>query len=293
MMDEIKVKTLFHSDIVYHLLAHMDLPGNPSNLYSPQYIHNIAEARPGSINELIVALRALRDSYESNFHRLSHINFIPYYTKDFSELVITLENYAEFTLEDKKTFIEPFVTLLINEKEFYERYWQNSLTDNDENIGAFEKYLSENLAPLNTLFLNTNLKPNIFVSLSMTTFGRGFYMEGFLSAAVPLPNGPKGYEGAFFQMIHEFTHQLTDSLLESGIRMDDGSHQLSEIIAVVAGYYIFHRLYHKKLGNYLQWLNLGFNNQSKNITTDNFTSEFPLPKKIYSSLVELVDQLCQ
>ena len=292
-MDKITVKTSLQSDIVYHLLAHRDLSGNPSNLYSPLYINKIARARSKSTNWL-EDISLLREGYESNFHRLSIVNFIPYYTRNVNELISALKNYQEFTFEDKKNFVEPFVAMLIKEeKNFYNQYWHNIFTKNTENIEAFERYLSANFESLNALFLNTNRKPNIYVSFSMTQFGRGFYMDEFLSAAVPLPNGVEEYESAFFQILHEFTHQLTDSLLDNKIRMDDGTHELSEIIAVVADYYIFNRLDHNKVENYLRWINVVLNERSDELTTENFTTAFSLPKKIHLSLLELVDQICQ
>lgn len=291
-MGKMRIKTCFQADIVYHMLAHMDVQGNPSNLFSPSYIHKISEAKTSYAPCLEVAMESLREYYNRHFERLCVVNFLPYYTEGVDGLIVALKNYPTFTLEDKKRFVDPFVTLLTREREqFYEVYWRESLASNARNMEEFEKYLCKHLAPLGLLFHNSNLRPNVFISLSMTTFGRGFGMEGFLSASVPLPMGPVEYEDAFFQVVHEFTHQLTDSLLESAITMDDGSHALSESLAIVGDYYLFQRLSLEKTKDYLEWVSRADQNNEKPVAS--LSDAFPLSEKLDLSLRDLVDQLCR
>ncbi len=293
-MEKVEIKTSFPLDMVYHLLAHLDLAGNPANLYSPSYVQAIEEAEAKKAPDLGRALQSLGKVYRDNFQSLAAINFIPYYTGDIPSLVKTLLNYPGFTLLDRDDFIKPFCSLMEEEEGFFRGYWEGRLAANAENIESFAFYLADQFAKIEPFFRNAQRRPEVYLSVSLTRYGRGFPVEGLLAAAVPLPKSPKEYEGTFLQLFHEYTHPLTDGFLKEEIKMSDDSHNLSERLVIVADYYLLERLNPGLLPAYLRWLaDLGFSEAGKWTPRDLLDSQSPLDPKLQATLLDMVEGLCR
>ena len=73
--EEIKVQMSVDVDIVYHVLAHFVVPGDPSNLYSEQYVAEIQQAK----KDLEIGLTKLdqcRKSMEAVYQQHSRLRFL-------------------------------------------------------------------------------------------------------------------------------------------------------------------------------------------------------------------------
>lgn len=293
-MESVKIKASFPLDIVYHLLAHLDLSDNPANLYSPCYVREIRKAKSKDATDLEKSLLPLQEVYRDNFQRLAAINFMPYYTGDIQSLGQTLLNYPGFTLMDRDDFIKPFFSLLEQEESFYRGYWERRLADNADNIERFNAYLVKQFSKIVSFFHNTQRKPEVYLSVSLTKYGRGFPVEGLLSAAVPLPMDAGEYEDTFLQIFHEYTHPLTDRLIGTEIEMSDDSHKLSELLAILADYYLLERLNPALLPAYLRWLvDLGFSEADRWRQEGFLDCQGLLPQELHSSLLDLLARLCR
>ena len=93
-----------------------------------------------------------------------------------------------------------------------------------------------------------------FLSFSITCNGRGLQSQDVFFAAVPLPQNEREAEQAFFQLFHEYTHQFTDILLNRMIRMDDGTHDLSENLVILTDYFIIKKIREEMMKKYLTWI---------------------------------------
>lgn len=84
----------WHKDIVFHVLTHMKVD-NASNIFNEVYVQEIRQEkkRLGITDDLIGHIEALTDYYIKNFERLSIINFIPFITNSFEELIQTIVNW--------------------------------------------------------------------------------------------------------------------------------------------------------------------------------------------------------
>ena len=286
-------KNCLQADVVYHLLTHMDLRGNPSNLFDGLYIEKMRKIRLPETLALLNKMGSLQDYYEQNFARLAVINFFPFYTSGIDDFIAALCNYRGFTEEDMGQFVNEFLNIFTTEAEqFYGQFWQYVLESNRQNLADFNAYLGESLSHLECIFRNTGLQPNVYACVSMRRYGRGFTKDGFLSAAVPLPSGPEQYGNAFFQAVHEFTHQLTDELINLPISMADQSHALSESVVIVGDYYLFQRLDASKIEAYLGWVS-DLSGAKMGPTAPGLLRQFRLPEDLHLSLRNLVEDLCR
>ena len=73
-------------DIVYHVLAHFSVPGDPSNLYSPDYLSQIRKAKQDlevGQTKLDTLSRQLEQSYRQ-LPRLRFLNLAPFMADDYA-----------------------------------------------------------------------------------------------------------------------------------------------------------------------------------------------------------------
>ena len=123
------------------------------------------------------------------------------------------------------------------------------------------------------------------MSYSIIKNGRGFYINDYFSAAVPFPETENDFQSVFFMLLHEYTHQFTDNLLNN-INFDDGSHNLSENIVILADYYLIKETDKSLIPNYIKMF-------SGNMTgsEENFLSYFKVEKTLEMNIIKLINSI--
>ena len=229
-------------DLMYHILAHMKVE-NASNLYSETYIDNVNKIKNGRYDSITEVVSHLSNYYNENFERLGVINFLPFEHSSVQGLIGATENYYGFTETDKEEFIFPLNQLLKSEFEFYEGYWNELYATTSICRKSFESWLKSEMSKYETLFSYFNKSAVVGMSYSLTNNGRGFGDTSSFNAVVPFAFDGSKYKNIFYQILHEYTHQFTDKLLGENIRMDDGTHDISEKAVILFDYYLIKKLY--------------------------------------------------
>jgi hypothetical protein len=125
----------------------------------------------------------------------------------------------------------------------------------------------------------------VYFSISITRNGRGFSgIENYFSAIVPFPAQEQDFQGAFFTLLHECTHQFTDQLLKTGINMEDGSQDLSENIAVLFDYFLMKAVRSADVEAYIDWVAKNSGNDGAEVSEAEFLTMVSVPgemKRIY------------
>ena len=277
-------------DLMFHILAHMNVE-NASNLYSKKYIDDINKIKKDGHDNIEEKLSFLAKYYNTNFERLGIINFLPFYCSSSKELTIAMENYNGFTEADKERFVFPLTQLINDEAVFYESYW-NKLYDTTQILRAnFESQIMKELNKYQVLFSYFKKSAVVGVSYSLTNNGRGFGDHNVFNAVVPFVYHENQYKNSFYQILHEYTHQFTDIMLGERIRMDDGTHSLSEKLVVLFDYYLIKKLYKQDIDSYLKWIETLLNIDCSEEKV--FLSTFEINKEINEKLLELVNAISE
>jgi len=277
-----EIKYSKHIDLIFHVLAYLKV-NNASDCYSKKYIDKIAKLKSKSDYDIAQNINLLQEYYNDNFDRLGMINFLPFYSDSFEELKDIFINHNNFTLDDKQYFIEPFIKILDNESNFYFKYWEDLYENNKSSRQFIEQKLQNELEKYSFIFDYYNKSALAFLSYSITKNGRGFGLSAsYFTALVPYPENKDYIKSAFFMLLHEYTHQFTDSLLQN-INMRDGSHNISENIVILADYYLIKAIEKDDVSNYFKWL--GFLNET------DFLFEFAVDDKINEELKILINKI--
>ena len=275
-------------DLMYHILAHMKVE-NASNLYSGAYIDYVEKIKNGRYDSITGVVAHLSNYYNENFERLGVINFLPFMCSSVQDLISATENYYGFTEADKKEFVSPLNQLLKQEFEFYEHYWNRLYDTTSICRKALESWLKNEMSKYGALFSYFNKFAVIGMSYSMTCNGRGYGDTSSFNAVVPFAFDESEYKNTFYQILHEYTHQFTDKLLGDNIRMDDGTHDISEKAVILFDYYLIHKLYNEDTSSYLKWV--GSLANVDNCGEKSFLSVFKINDDINETLLELVENI--
>lgn len=286
----VEIKKYWHIDLVFHVLSHLNISPNPSNLYSQEYILIINKEKEScKVNtDLELRLSRIKSFYLKGFNKLSIINFIPFFTGSYDELKIALMSWNGFDNSDLQNFILPFIEILEEERQFYYGHWNKQLEKNRQDIKLLEEYLSKHFSVLDNMFRYFNKKAQIYALFSITQKGRGFYVEDYFSAAISFPKDGTKFINSFFIALHEFTHQITDRLVNENISMDNDTHKLSEFMVLVADYLILEGLYPSILDRYLEWICEISGRSNEKLTKEEFLKIFNIPQHLRSGLDDLV-----
>jgi hypothetical protein len=210
------------------------------------------------------------------------INFLPFYCNDFNELKNTLVSFNQFSQDDMRYFINPFIEIIENELAFYYDYWDKLHNSNKVFFFFLEEYIKKEMEKFNYIFEYYNKSSIAYMSYSMTRNGRGFHIDGCFSAAVPFPKNNESFQSSFFTLLHEYTHQFTDNLLNTNINFADGSHNLSEYAVILSDYYLLKAIDESMVPNYIKMFT---NNNSESET------EFMNTYKVGQNLEEKIKEL--
>lgn len=275
-------------DLMYHILAHMKVE-NASNLYSEAYIDNVNKIKNGIHENITEAVSHLSNYYNENFERLGVINFLPLVCASVQDLIGATENYYSFTETDREEFISPLNQLLNSEFEFYEPYWKELFDTTSTCRKAFELWLKKEMSKYETLFSYFNKSAVVGMSYSLTNNGRGYGDTSSFGAVVPFAFDESEYKNIFYQILHEYTHQFTDNLLGENIRMDDGTHDISEKAVILFDYYLIKKLCKEDTDSYLKWI--GSLANADNYDESLFLSVYKINDDINEKLLELVGRI--
>jgi hypothetical protein len=234
-------------DLVFHVFAHIKV-NNASDLYDGSYEFDTDLTR----------------YYNENFNRLAIIQFMLTDAKTIDDVADILLN--KFNEYDKQFFILPFIAILRREDKTYRAQWDRIKPDTTIETAIAKKF--------NEFAFDKDI--NIYLSHSLTRYGRGIYSPDKYQAVVPFSYDT---EHCFYMALHEITHQITDKLLNSDINMDDGSHDLSESVAIMADY---HWLNDKE--SYLRWISKIIGSDVI-LTADMFENIFKIPKIINDKIL--------
>jgi len=290
---KVEFKYSYVFDLVYHVLAHMQV-NNPSNLYSEEYIAMIREVKAGQGEDICRALEALGKYYNDHFEQLCMINFVPFQCSELNDLKDMLKAYPGFTSQDREYFIDPFLELLERENSFYMKYWNQLFEESESGRNKLEVYLKKELEKYQQLgkYYQKELAL-IGISFSMTCNGRGLGNAAAFMSTVPYAEKEEDYQNVFLQILHEFTHQFTDGLIQQNISMDDGSHYLSEVLVILFDYYLIKKLYPNELKDYLFFMTKGMGMDETIMTEELFLTQYEVSEDWKNKLQLLVEKIAE
>jgi hypothetical protein len=282
---KIEIRYSKHIDLVFHILAHMKV-NNASDLYCDEYIEKLAKEKQNFQYDIIPHINSIQDYYNNNFGRLNLINFLPFFTNDFNELKNIFKNYEYFTCDDINCFINPFIEIMDYESTFFFDYWEKIHKQYENDRNKIENKFKSELDKYSCVFEYYNKTPLIFFSYNMTKNGRGLTMDSFFAAGISFPQDENNIHYHFIQLLHEYTHQFTDKLLERNINMDDGSHFLSELVVILTDYYLIKKIDNGLIPKYLQMF--GFD---ENIDEDKLLKHMNIDEKTINRLRNEIDNI--
>ena len=228
--------------------------------------------------------------YNQNFNRLGIINFLPFRTQNIEELIQLLRDYNEFNGNDKVLFVYPFVDMLIKYSTKYFEFWDKQFKKEKANRLLIEETLRNKINQYSFIFDYYKKSAKAWLSFSITKNGRGIgKISDCFSAAAPYPLYIDNWYNTFFTLMHEYTHQFTDTIVNADINMDDGSHNLSENIVILTDYYLYKSICKTDVIPYLLWL--APKGAETNIDEDLFLSIFKVPEHIQQRIDKIVEQL--
>ncbi len=250
MTNDLQLLDAPYIDLLYHALAHMQV-NNASNLYSEAYIREASAAMP-SAKALREKMAALEAYYNEHFERLVPIGFLPFYATDNASARQLMLSYPDFTEEDRRCFVEPFLCAAEAETAVYLPWRQARMEKARPFVRAFKDDLV-NSPVLQVLCRVTGKRSCAYLSYSMPCNGRGVIMNNVLCAMVAAPLSMDEVETSAMQLLHEYTHAWTDPMQEGAISMEDGSHDLTEAVVVVTDDWLFELHHPEKLAAYRAW----------------------------------------
>jgi hypothetical protein len=280
-------------DLVFHALAHMKVD-NASNLYNADYAANMLKQKQaeGFAYDISSALPEISHYYNANFERLGMINFLPFYCADYEDMKNCFIQYKGFTQEDRDNFIKPFINILDSEADFFFTWWDKQDTENEAGKTALADRIIADFEPFAPVFDYYKKAPQIFLSYTLTTNGRGFGgFPEYFTALAPFPKTDAETDSVFFTLLHEITHQFTDSLIRGGISMRDGSHDLSENIVMLSDYYLIEALNPTRLDDYFKWIQAICHNNNP-LNAEIFMGIFSVGDEIKAAILEIVSKIC-
>jgi hypothetical protein len=236
---------------------------------------------------IIPNINLLREYYNNNISRLAIINFLPFFCNDFNELKNVLANFNQFTQEDINNFIIPFIEIMENESVFFFDYWDNLHNNNETLRYAMEEFIKAEINKYSCVFDYYNKSASVFPSYSITRNGRGFNgMDNYFSASIPFPANDSNFYNAFFILLHEYTHQFTDNLLNRNINFDDGSHNLSERVVVLTDYYLIKIIDESLIPAYIKLFSNG-----NSVNEEDFLELYKIDEILEKEIKDLINDI--
>lgn len=267
-----------HVDLVYHVMNYMHV-NNASNIYNPEYVKKMDKIRGSKL----CIPEEMEDFYNRNFQKLNILGFMIYNYNDIESYNSDLLKWQYFSDEEREYFIKPFVHIIEQEKDFYYSVWEKQYKKTEKIRRQHLDYMIKRFKPYEPYFQQKGDKAVIYLSYSLAVNGRGIYGENEVKALAPFPNNKKEMNHAFYQLFHEFTHQLTDSILQGEIRMDDDSHMLTEKMVILEDYYLIEKAGVDDLSTYYPEFGM-----PKQLKEEMFLQYMKVPEEIDTKLKALL-----
>jgi hypothetical protein len=312
-------KTEVHVDLLFNILAHMDLGNDDANLYSEDYIKDISieKQKLGLKADLKDKMDSIKDAFISD-NGLRMIDFLPFYLADYDEFIKGLRWLGTETEEknpnealnsfrkdfstspERRDFIGKFSEILENEYQtFYLDYWkkeQERLAVSKEQFEGFVKTNGEKV--FSPVMKKEKKNAVVFLCLSMTRYGRGFSFGDRFGAAVKFPEKTGEFLGGFIMAIHEMTHQFSDALVMKAENVDysqsntaDGSdgyrvHMAFEYGVIYAEYLLFQKFLPEYLRDYVLYFSDNSDKEAKDKSTEELVKIFKTHIKLSDKSIE-------
>jgi hypothetical protein len=257
-----------HYDLIFHVLAYFKV-NNASDLYDERYIKKMEAEKKDFVYDIKPVANSLQGYYNENFERLMLINFLPYYCNDYNEMKNNFLACDRFTQDDLQLFIKPFIEMLDNESQFFFGYWETLNKKYESAKRSTENYFTEKLKKYLCVFDYFRKPCKVLFSFIITQNGRGFYSDTHFAALIRFPENEAAFNFSFIQLLHEYTHSFTDGLLNRNINMKDGSHSLSENVAIAADYFLIKSIDENFIPKYFDWVG----NEQKLLSLINFDED--------------------
>jgi len=276
-----------HYDLIFHVLAYFKV-NNASDLYDECYIEKMTEEKKGFAYDIKPVVSSLQDYYNENFERLMLINFLPYYCNDYIEMKNDFLVCDRFTQNDLELFIKPFIEMLDNESQFFFGYWETLNEKYESAKRSIENYFMEKIENYACVFDYFRKPCKVLFSFIITQNGRGFYSDTHFAALIRFPENEAAFDFSFIQLLHEYTHNFTDGLLNKNINMKDGSHNLSENVVIVADYFLIKSIDENLIPKYFDWAG---NDCNKKLDEQKFLSLFNFGEDLRIELMKLINNI--
>jgi hypothetical protein len=248
----------------------------------------MADEKSGFAYDIKPAVNSLQDYYNENFERLMLINFLPYYCNDYNEMKNNFLACNRFTQDDLQFFIKPFIEMFDSESEFFFGYWE-ALNKKYESVKqSIENYFTRELEKYSCVFEYFNKPCKILFSFIITQNGRGLHSDTHFSALIRFPENESAFDFSFIQLLHEYTHNFTDGLLNTNINMKDGSHNLSENIVIVADYFLIKSIDENFIPRYFDWVS---NGRNEDFDEHKFINQFNINENLKTELIKLIGNI--
>ena len=198
-------------------------------------------------------------------------------------------NCSAFTDTDKGCFHQAVHFASGKEAAFYFDYWQGRYYETAYHRQSAESRLRKELDKYACIFDYFKKTDLANLSFSITKNCRGF--SGIVSsftALATIPGKEDDFDNTFFTLLHEYTHQFTDELLQAEINMADGTHDISENVVILADYYLIKAADHSSTYRYLGWLADKSGNGHRKLSEADFLGIFRVDEGLRSRLLELV-----
>jgi len=276
-----------HYDLIFHVLAYFKV-NNASDLYDECYIEKMAKEKADFSYDIKSDIPVLQDYYNENFERVMLINFLPYYCNDYEEMKKVLLSCDRFTQEDLQFFITPFIEMLDSESIFFFDYWEKLNIKYESVKQSTERYYIEELKKYSCVFDYFNKPCKILFSFVITQNGRGFHNDLHFAALIRFPENESNLDFSFIQLLHEYTHDFTDSLLPPNINMNDNTHALSENLVIVADYLLIKSINASFIPQYFAWIRSG---HCDCLDEQNFFRIYDIDEDLKMTLTKLLNDI--
>jgi hypothetical protein len=314
-------KTEVHVDLLFHVLAHLDLGDDDANLYSEDYIKNISTEKQklGLRTDLKEKMDSIKDTFLAD-SGLRMIDFFPFYVVDYEEFMKGLNWLATdskettqnqvlnrfktryFTTQKQRDFIKVFAAILDHEYQtFYRDYWEKEQERLAAVKGQFEAFLTRNGEKVfSPVMKKENKNAVVYFCLSMTRYGRGFHSKERFGAAVKFPDKREEFLPNFFMAIHEMTHEVSDPLVMEAEKMDRSQsdtaagsegyrvHLASEYGVIYADYLLFQKFLPEYLKDYCLFFLEAFEKDLKDISPEELENMFRASLKLSDKSVAAI-----
>jgi hypothetical protein len=104
---------------------------------------------------------------------------------------------------------------------------------------------------------------------------------------IRFPKNKNEFDFSFIQLLHEYTHNITDSLLNN-INMKDGSHNLSEYLVILTDYYLIKSIDKSFIPIYFEWIKDGRN---EDLNESKFLSMFNVHENLRTEMKRIINDI--